>query len=132
MLMLRTNKATKAWAIAALIFGALTVVSGARALFGDPATRASLGQVVDFVLWFNFLAGFAYLLGGLLLWRQSRWARWVAGGLAVGTALVGLALGWRMVGGGAYEIRTVGAMTLRFGFWAVLAILLWRRPNFIK
>ncbi len=40
-------------AIIAITFGLLTIVSGARALFGG----ADMGAVVPFVLWFNFLAG---------------------------------------------------------------------------
>jgi hypothetical protein len=40
------------------------------ALFGTEATRAAAGNAVPFVLWFNFLAGFAYILAGLGLLRQ--------------------------------------------------------------
>jgi hypothetical protein len=39
-------------------------LSGGRALFGG----ADMGAVVPFVLWFNFLAGFAYVAAGLGLW----------------------------------------------------------------
>jgi hypothetical protein len=28
-----------------------------------------MGAVVPFVLWFNFLAALAYVVGGILLWR---------------------------------------------------------------
>lgn len=132
MLRRTSENPVRGWALAALIFGAMTVFSGARALFGGASAQASLGQVVDFVLWFNFLAGFAYLLAGGLIWRQSRWARWVAGALVLGTALVGVGLGVHMAGGGAYEVRTVVAMALRLGFWTLLARVLWRGPNFIK
>jgi len=38
----------------AIVFGALTIVAGGRALFGG----ADMGAVVPFVLWFNFCAGF--------------------------------------------------------------------------
>ncbi|GAA4135280.1 hypothetical protein ACFFTN_26610 [Aminobacter aganoensis] len=44
----------------AVAFGLATVLSGGRALFGD----VDMGAVVSFVLWFNFLAGFAYVLSG--------------------------------------------------------------------
>ena len=56
----RTRSLTVA-AIIAVIFGLLTIVSGGRALFGG----ADMGAVVPFVLWFNFLAGFAYVAAGL-------------------------------------------------------------------
>ena len=44
-------------AIAAILFGALTVLTGSRALFGSLELRADFGNAVPFVLWFNFLAG---------------------------------------------------------------------------
>ena len=46
--------------IVAIIFGLLTIVSGGGALFG----KADMGAVVPFVLWFNFFAGFAYVVAG--------------------------------------------------------------------
>ena len=55
----------------AVVFGALTIFAGGRALFGG----ADMGAVVPYVLWFNFLAGFAYVAAGLGLWRGAGWAR---------------------------------------------------------
>ena len=51
--------------IAAIVFGLATVVTGGAALF----TRLDMGHVVAFVLWFNFLAGFAYVAAGILIYR---------------------------------------------------------------
>jgi len=48
-------------AIAGALFGAVTVAAGGRVLFGGDAPRAAAGATVSFVLWFNFLAGFATL-----------------------------------------------------------------------
>ena len=48
-------------AIAAGVFGVLTLYSGGMALFGGELARAAVGNAVPFVLWFNFLAGFAYI-----------------------------------------------------------------------
>ncbi|WP_310567810.1 hypothetical protein [Hydrogenophaga sp.] len=107
----------------AVVFGALTVFSGWQGLFGDAATRAALGHTVGYVLWFNFLAGFAYVAAGLGLWRGERWGRWLATALALGTALVAAAFGLHVLGGGAFEMRTVGALALRLGFWAVVAVV---------
>ena len=42
----------------AVVFGAMTVFSGGRALFGG----ADMGAVVPWVLWFNFFAGFFYII----------------------------------------------------------------------
>lgn len=105
----------------AIVFGLLTLVSGGRALMG-----ADMGAVVPFVLWFNFLAGFAYIVGGVLLWRGHRLALPVALAILIATATVFAAFGWRVATGGAYETRTVGAMTLRTAFWAVMAWVAWK------
>ena len=104
-------------AIVAVVFGALTIFSGGRALFGGAQAQAEVGNAVAFVLWFNFLAGFAYVLAGAGLWRNQRWALSVAGLLALATALVALAFGLHVLAGGVYEMRTVGAMALRLAFW---------------
>ena len=48
-------------AIAAIVFGVVTVLTGGRALFGSLESRADFGNAVPFVLWFNFLAGFVYI-----------------------------------------------------------------------
>ena len=55
------QRKTDLWiaAIVAIVFGVLTVVSGGRALFAGAEARAAVGNAVPFVLWFNFLAGFA-------------------------------------------------------------------------
>ena len=121
-----SSRFMKALSAVGVVFGALTVFSGWQGLFGDAATRAALGHTVGFVLWFNFLAGFAYVAAGLGLWRGERWGLILATALALGTALVAAAFGLHVLGGGAFEMRTVGALALRFGFWAVVAAVGWR------
>jgi hypothetical protein len=106
---------------AAVAFGLLTLVSGGKVLFGT----ADVGAVVPFVLWFNFIAGFGYVAGGLLLWRGDRWALPVALVILIATAVVFAAFGLRVALGGAYAMRTVGAMTLRTGFRAAMAWVAW-------
>ncbi|TVO58754.1 hypothetical protein [Denitromonas halophila] len=103
----------------AIAFGALTVFSGGRVLFGG----AEAGQVVGFVLWFNFLAGFAYAAVGLGLWRRRRWAVRGAALLALLTAIIAALFGLHVLGGGAYELRSVGALTLRLSFWSAVAVI---------
>ena len=113
-------------AIAAIAFGVLTVFSGGRALFGGMEARAELGNVVPFVLWFNFIAGFVYVLAGVALLRTKRWAAAVALLLAVATVLVFLAFAVHIVAGGAFEARTVGALSLRSLFWIAVALVAMR------
>lgn len=124
----RSPKTGKArWVLAAaavaVIFGGLTVLSGGTALFGDPGTKAAFGDVVPYVLWFNFLAGFAYILAGIGLFRSKRWAAQLAVLIAAASALVLAALGVHVATGGAFELRTIGAMILRTGVWIMIAVL---------
>src|SRR5688572_14032220 len=115
--------ALRAAAVVAVLFGAATVASGGNVLFGSGAAAA--GSYVPFVVWLNFLAGFFYVAAGIGLWRQRRWAAWLALALAVLTALTFAAFGWHVLAGGAFEMRTLAAMTLRTLFWAAIAALAW-------
>ena len=114
-------------AVAAIAFGLLTIGSGGLTLFGSAAARQSAGAYVPFVLWFNFLAGFAYAAAGLGIWWMRRWAAVLAAALAAATLLVFAAFGVHVLGGGAYELRTVAAMTLRSALWIAIAWLCLRR-----
>ena len=101
---------------AAIAFGLVTLISGGSALFG----AVDMGAVVPFVLWFNFLAGFAYVIGGRLLMIGHRLALPVALTILIANATVFAVFGWRVFAGDAFEMRTVGAMTLRTLFWAAM------------
>ena len=114
-------------AIVALVFGALTIFSGGRVLFGPEEASVAAGNYVTFVLWFNFLAGFAYVAAGAGLWLWRRWAAWLALGIAAATALVFAAFGVHVAMGGAFELRTVAAMALRTLLWAGIAVAAQRR-----
>ena len=81
---------------------------------------------MPFVVWFNFLAGFAYVAAGVGLWRFRLWTARLALAIAVATALVFVALGAQIAAGSAFEARTVAAMTLRTVIWAAIAVLTWR------
>jgi hypothetical protein len=119
----------RVWAISlvAVGFGLLTIKEGGTILFGDEAARRAAGNYVPFVLWFNFLAGFAYVVAGVGLWIQRRWAVWLAVVIAATTALTFAAFGAHVVSGGAYEPRTVVAMSLRTLTWVAIAAIAWRR-----
>ncbi len=108
-------------ALITAIFGLLTLKSGGEVLFVDGAGREAAGRYVPFVVWFNFLAGFAYIAGsvGLALWRP--WVKPLAYTIAGLTMAVFAALGIHILMGGVYEIRTVGAMTLRCVVWLGVA-----------
>lgn len=110
----------------ALVFGALTIVSGGRALFGDPAAQAAVGNAVPFVLWFNFLSGFAYMLAAVGIVLRKPWSGNLAWALAATIIAVFALFGWHVLQGGAYELRTVGAMVLRAAVWIGIALYLHR------
>lgn len=120
---MKSERILKWLAIAAIFFGILTVFSGGRALFGSMEARAELGNIVPFVLWFNFLAGFVYVLAGVALLRTKGWAAPLALFLAVSTVLVFLAFVVHIVAGGAFEAHTVGALSLRSLFWIAVALV---------
>ena len=107
-------------AIVAVLFGLLTIISGGRILF-DAEVQQLAGNYMPFVLWFNFLAGFAYVIAGIGLWLRQRWALWLSFAIAAATLLVFAAFGIQIWAGGAYEMRTVGAMALRAVIWLLIA-----------
>lgn len=117
--------ALRAAAIVAAVFGALTILSGGAVLFGEPDATEAAGNVVPFVLWFNFVAGFAYVAAAIGLWRATRWGAWTAIAIAAATALVFALFGVHIASGALYEMRTVWAMTLRTILWTGIAALAW-------
>ena len=114
------------WLVAglAIAFGVATLLEGGHVLFGGPQARAEAGNVVPFVLWFNFAAGFAYLGAGSGTLIERRWAVWLAWGIAAFTGLVFAAFGVHVLLGGAFETRTFVAMTFRTAFWLAQSIVL--------
>ncbi|MDA8258078.1 MAG: hypothetical protein M0Z99_21050 [Betaproteobacteria bacterium] len=116
----------RAISLAAVGFGLLTIREGSAILFGGEAARAAAGNYVPFVLWFNFLAGFAYVIAGAGLWLRFRWAVWLAIVIAAATTLAFAAFGAHVYAGGAYEMRTVIAMSLRTLVWVTISAIAWR------
>ncbi len=102
-------------------FGLLTIKEGGTILFGNDAARGAAGSYVPFVVWFNFLAGFAYVVAGAGLWARQRWAVGLSILIAGATAVTFAAFGTHVLFGGAYELRTVVAMTLRTLVWVAIA-----------
>ena len=128
--LLQRNLWLRGASVFAVLFGLMTLKEGSAVLLGGEAARATAGAYVPFVLWFNFLAGFAYVAAGLALWWRQGWAVGLALGIALATALVFVAFGVYVMNGGAYEMRTVAAMALRTTVWLAIGALAWRmRPG---
>lgn len=108
-------------AAVAFVFGLTSIISGGRVLFGDQAERVAAGHYMPFVVWFNFLAGFAYVAAAAGLARGRPWAASLSFGIAAATAVAFVYFGLFVLIGAPFEMRTVGAMTLRTAFWAGIA-----------
>ena len=115
--------------IIAIAFGILTIKSGSAVLFTDGPARIAAGDYVGFVVWFNFLAGFLYIMAGIGLWIKQKWASKLAIIIATLTVIVFAALGVHILMDGSYEMRTVIAMTLRSVIWITIAFVSTRYNN---
>ena len=126
---MKSDRSIGIWIITviAVVFGLLTIKSGGSVLFVDGTFREDAGNYVPFVVWFNFLAGFAYLTAGGGLWMQKPWAVWISIFIVVATLAVFAILGIHILKGGMYEVRTIAAMSLRTVVWALIAMFAYRK-----
>lgn len=107
----------RALAFLAIAFGALTIKEGGDVLFGPDAARAAAGDFVPFVLWTNFLLGFVYVAAGLGLWLRRRWGLLLAAAIVAVTLATFAAFVLHIALGGAFEARTLVAMSIRTLVW---------------
>jgi hypothetical protein len=94
----------------AVLFGGLMLFSSGSVLFVDGAARAAAGSYAPFVLWFNFLAGFAVISAGIGLFLCRNWAVRLSMVIFAATMAVFDGYVLHIWLGGSYEIRTIGAM----------------------
>jgi len=129
MMSMKSDRSIGIWIITsiAVLFGLLTIKSGGSVLFIDGTFREEAGNYVPFVLWFNFFAGFAYIIAGCGLWMQKHWAVWISIFIVVATLVVFAILGIHIIKGGMYEVRTIVAMSLRTVVWALIAMFAYRK-----
>ncbi|KAB2879446.1 hypothetical protein F9K33_09290 [bacterium] len=105
----------------ALFFGIATIKEGGAVLFFNGEARLAAGQYVPFVLWFNFCAGFLYILSGIGLWFIRSWGVKLAFFIFISTGVIFIAFGIHVWSGGLFENRTVMAMTIRTVVWALIS-----------
>jgi len=117
------------WIITAIavVFGLLTIKSGGAVLFVDGIFREQAGNYVPLVVWFNFLAGFVYLIAGGGLWLKKHWAVWMSIFIVTATLVVFVIFGIHILKGGMYEVRTIVAMSLRIVVWSLIAMFAYRK-----
>ena len=129
MTSMKSDRTIVIWVITVIasVFGLLTIKSGGTVLFIDGTFREEAGNYVPFVVWFNFLTGFVYLIAGGGLWVQKHWAVWISIFIVIATLVVFAILGIHILKGGMYEARTIAAMSLRTVVWALIAMFAYRK-----
>ncbi|MCP4413472.1 MAG: hypothetical protein GY808_13020 [Gammaproteobacteria bacterium] len=98
-------------AMVAIVFGLVTIKAGGSVLFFDGEARQAAGNYVGMVLWFNFIAGFFYVVTGIALFLEKAWASTAAISIAILTILIFCIFGFYIFNDGVYEQRTVYAMS---------------------
>lgn len=116
-------------AVIAILFGLLTLKSGGSVLFIDGPDRAAAGDYIPFIVWFNFLSGFAYIIAGIGLIMQKTWAARLALLILLAGLIAFAILGVMILQGVAFETRTVAAMTLRSVLWAIISFVAYRQTT---
>lgn len=107
--------------IISFIFGALTIKSGGAVIFFDGSARQAAGNYLNFVVWFNFIAGVFYIVAGFGFLLNKQWTTNLAVIIAASTVLVFAVFGAHILMDGSYEMRTVIAMILRSVTWISFA-----------
>ncbi len=117
---LHSRKVIAAVAIAAVLFGLVTMIAGARVLLGsDP------GYVVYLpLLRFNTIMGVVYAAVGVLAWRNLRFGVYGAAAICVFNLLALGAIGYLYTPNGSIAGTSIQAMTFRTFVWVVLLVVL--------
>ncbi len=121
----KTKRPASIWmfSIIALIFGGLTIRSSGLVLFTTGEFHQQQGNFVPFVVWTNFICGFAYVTAATGLFLMKRWATYLAYFITLVTATAYIFFGMHVMNGGLYEMQTVVAMAIRTLFWTVISWL---------
>ncbi len=113
---------TKIVAVVAFLFGLMTINSGGSTLFIEEVRQAA-GDFVPFVLWINFILGFAYLAAGIGLFTGKAWGKSLSLAIAGITLLTYAAFGIHVALGGLFIVKTVKAMAVRSLVWVGIAFV---------
>ena len=117
-------------AVIAITFGVLTIMSGGEVIFLDGIARAQAGNYANFVVWFNFLAGFLYVITGLGIFFKKHWSILLSRTIAMMTVLIFIILGLYILNDGLYETRTLIAMSLRTSVWMMIALFTYKQIRY--
>lgn len=116
------DRSVVTWIISliAIGFGFVTIKSGFVTLF-VPEMRAAAGDIVLFVLWINFILGFAYILAGVGIILGKNWARVLSLAIAGITLITYAAFGVHIAMGGIWKMKTIKVMAVRSLVWVGIA-----------
>jgi hypothetical protein len=114
------------FSLLALVFGLMTIKSGGAVIFFDGEARQAAGHYVPFIVWFNFIAGFIYIIAAIFLWLQNRIATSLSLFITITTLIVFSLFGLHIIDGGEYEMRTIIAMSLRSAIWVIISVYSWQ------
>lgn len=112
-------------AVITTLFGLATIKEGGTVLFTEEG-RIAAGHFVPFVLWFNFIAGFAYVVASIALFKLKSCAKRLSAVIAITTSITFIFFGIHILNGGEYEMRTIAAMTIRSTLWISITVALFR------
>lgn len=113
-----------------ILFGLMTLKEGGSTLFLSSAENTGSETAVPFVLWFNFLTGFAFLALGFGLIKNKIFPKKLSAVVSLLSALVLTAFLITVALGGAHMDRTLVAMPLRTAIW--LGLWLWIRGKLLR
>lgn len=113
----------------AIVFGVMTVFSGGQNLFNAEVIKTQ-GNILPVVLWFNFLAGFLYIVIALAVLKRKRIALRLTSLLSSLNIVVLLYLLNHIYSNGAYETKTLVAMSIRTVFWFFFFIFISRSETY--
>lgn len=116
-----SDNGRKALALAAVVFGAVTIVAGARVLAGsDPGYVVYLPLLI-----YNSVMGVVYIGVGAGAWRRLDTGRNGAAAVFLLNLLVLVAIWLLYASGGAVATDSLRAMSLRTAAWGVLFVGFW-------
>lgn len=118
----------KALSLFTIVFGLVTIFSGGNVLFTESGKLAA-GKIVPLVLWYNFIAGFFYIIAGLAIFKQKSAAIRLSLFLANSAVAIYFALLVHIFKGNEYELRTLIAMTFRTFYWVAVTIITFKSKS---
>ena len=105
-------------ALVATVFGLVTIIAGARVLFGFHP-----GYIVFWpLLVYNTSMGVVYVAAGAIAWRNVERGKYAAVAIFVLNVLVSGTIGYLYMTGSSVAIESLRAMTFRTVVWLLLLL----------